>query len=61
MNCSNCGRPTAVWVVVNIEKKWTKPEKIGTRDELIGSSDKRWCLECLRGKNDPPYAKPYDK
>ncbi len=56
--CSNCGQPMAAWINIKVETKWKNPEKIGTRDEAIGTNNEHWCFACIRGMNDPAWLKP---
>lgn len=53
--CANCGQPMTAWMIVNVDKKWVHPEKIGTMDQPRGTRDERWCLACIRGKKDPAW------
>jgi hypothetical protein len=46
------------WIVVNVDKKMKHPEKIGTMEQPRGTRDEKWCLACIRGKNDPTWLKP---
>lgn len=58
MKCSNCGQPMTAQININVGKKWKHPEKIGTRDQPIGTNNEHWCLACIRGKNDRAWLKP---
>ena len=59
--CANCGQPMFAWMVVNVVKVYTEPETFGTMRMKPGVGGYEWCLDCVRGKNDPKWlhAKPW--